>query len=366
MIAEGTNDMSFSLGIPGVFSYSYLILQNPIIWSDPIQIKDLGPKPIASLTTTANSPVTGTILLTYNGSWYGYTPVTGALTISSVAGTSILASNIGLNGTYALNTTPLLDGYYNVTYTVTTGTGLTATASLIFYVDNVATKLQTEITTLTQEVTYENNLIQYLYTVIASDNQTIAYMHGLLINESNTITNLSNQITTLKAQLLNLTDQLNATILDYQNTYAELNYTKAQWSQANSTISADTKIIASLSAQLSLSNNTISTLKSQISTDTVQIANMTNTINELNTKVAQLQHTLDSKKGYVPPAWYDVFGGAGAVILAVLVIIGGFIGYFANKFKKKPSQLSAPTTPVEPVEPEKPTNPTPPKTENNP
>jgi subtilase family serine protease len=363
MIAEGTNDISFSLGIPGVFSYSYLILQNPIIWSDPIQIKDLGPKPIASLTTTANSTVTGTILLTYNGSWYGYTPVTGALTISSAAGTSILASNIGLNGTYALNTTPLLDGYYNVTYTVTTGTGLTATASLIFYVDNVATKLQTEITTLTQEVTYENNLILYLYTVIASDNQTIAYMHGLLINESNTITNLSNQITTLKAQLLNLTDQLNATILDYQNTYAELNYTKAQWSQANGTISADTKIIASLSAQLSLSNNTISTLKSQISTDTVQIANLTNTINELNTKVAQLQHTLDSKKSYVPPAWYDVFGGAGAVILAVLVIIGGFIGYFANKFKKKPSQISAPTTPVEP---EKPTETTPPKTENNP
>ncbi|MEM3852441.1 MAG: hypothetical protein QXP70_05515, partial [Methanomassiliicoccales archaeon] len=67
-----------------------------------------------------------------------------------------------------------------------------------------------------------------------------------------------------------------------------------------------------LQAQLSAANSTIASQNTEIATLTQQ--------------VSTLQSELNAKKNYVPAAWYDVFGGAGAAFLVLLAAAAGLIG----------------------------------------
>jgi subtilase family serine protease len=299
MVAEGMNNLSFSFGFPPFFFFVIQDVQNPIIWSDPYVIQNLGPAPTASLTTTVPSITNGVISLNYAGSWVG--KFSGTLTISSAAGTSVIASGL-TSGSYALNTSAYMDGFYTITYTVTTSTGLKASSSLTFYFDNTQASLNALVSQLQSELTAAQNTINQLQSQLAADNATIS--------------SLQSQVNALSAQVSSLQTSLKSEEALYNSTYASLQSAEKQLSADKATISSQQAVIASLQTQLSADNATIAAQNSEISSLTQQ--------------VSTLQSELNAKKNYVPAAWYDVFGGAGALLLVLLAAVAGLIGALAG------------------------------------
>lgn len=314
MLAEGQNILTFSFSFFG-FTFTYFDEQNPIYWFDPITINNPGVAPTAALSTNAPSTANGVISLNYAGSWADGA-VNGELTIASAAGTTVLASGL-TSGTYLLNTSAYMDGFYTVTYTVTTATGLKASSSLTFYFDNTQASLSTLVSKLQSELNAAESTIATLQGELAADNATIALMQS--------------QINALSAQVSSLQSSLSSEEALYNSTYASLLSAEKTISTDKATISSQSAIIASLQAQLSSDNSTIASQNSEI--------------NSLNQQISTLRSELAAKKNYVPAAWYDVFGGLGALLLVVLAaaaaLVGALLGSRARARRRKTQALEA-------------------------
>lgn len=305
MVAQGANDLSFVETFFG-FTFVSQAVQNPMTWSDPITVANPGPAPTASLTTSAPATASGVIGLNYAGSWSAGS-VNGALTISSGQGTTTLASGPS-SGTYQLNTSLYLDGFYTVTYTATTSTGLSASASQTFYFDNTQASLDV--------------LVSQLQSELNAAQATISSLQSQLSADSASISSLQSQLSSLNVQLSSLQSALG-------NEMALYNTTAAQLASVQATAASQKAVIASLQAKLASENSTIASQHTQISS--------------LQSQVVTLQQQLDSKKGMVPAAWYDIFGGAGIVLLVLIgllcalagVIIGGRATVFRRKQKSE-------------------------------
>ncbi|MCL4480371.1 MAG: hypothetical protein M1113_02660 [Candidatus Thermoplasmatota archaeon] len=298
MLAEGQNILTFSESFFG-FTFTYFDEQNPIYWFDPITITNPGSTPVASIASSAYPVANGTITLSFAGNWES-TGAIGYLNISYGNTVTQIGVFSALTGSIAFNTSNFADGFYTLTYTVVTPTGLHASSSVVIYIDNTEAQLNAEILTLQSELSAANAKIAVLQTDLSSDNATIASMQA--------------QITSLNTQIGNLTTQLNAEMAKY-------NATEAQLLSAEATISADQSTITSLKAQLSADNSTI--------------ASQASTISSLQNEVNTLQKELNAKKDYVAPAWYDIFGGAGIGILALILVVSGLVGFFAARTRKE-------------------------------
>jgi subtilase family serine protease len=308
MVAEGYNDLSFSFSFFG-FSFVFLSVQSPIVWSDPITIANPGTMPTASLASSQSPTVNGNVTLSYAGSWEA-SGATGTLTIGYGNTVSTLLSTGALTGGYVWNSANYADGFYTLTYTVATPTGLHSSSSVVLYVDNTASQLNAEIVKLQGELSSAQATISTLQSELSSDNATIATMQS--------------QINSLNAQVSSLTSQLSAEMAKYNATAAAL---------------------AAAKSQLNANNATIASLQSSLSADNTTIAAQSAQITSLKAQIATLQSELNAKKDFVPPAWYDVFGGAGALLLVVLGVVAGLVGVVIGRHRKtERSQKSPPMT----------------------
>ncbi len=299
MVAQGANDLSIVEIFFGL-NFGFSAVQNPIYYSDPITIANLGPSPTASLASPSASTVSGILPLDFAGTWGGGS-FNGVLTVSSAAGTTTLATGLS-TGTYALNTSAYMDGFYTVTYTATTSTGLKASSSLSFYFDNQQASL--------------NSLVAQLQSSLSKAQATIATLQGELAADNATIATMQSQIATLNSQIGTLQSQLASARASYNSTAAQLASVQASLNSANSNIAAQKAQVASLQAQLK--------------TDSTTIASQTSQVASLQAQVTQLQQQLNSRKGMVPAAWYDIFGGAGISLLVFIAVISLLVGLIAG------------------------------------
>jgi subtilase family serine protease len=335
MEAQGVNDLSISYSFLG-FTYIMKSVGNPIIWYDPSVISV---PPVASLSTSAGAVVNGIVTLQFSDA--SSSTSTGTLTVSSVAGTETLATNLPSSGTYEWNTTTLQDGYYLVTYTVTTSAG-TNSQSLPFYVDNNYVKLTAEISTLNSEITNANAQIASLQSMLNSANQIIASLNSQVSTDTNTINTLNSelsnanatissleaQVSSLQSQLVNIWSKYNTTAILLQETTSKLASAQANNSADQAQIATLQAQVAGLQTQLSNYNTTISTYKSQINTLNTQISG-------LKTQVSTLQGELSAKSNNVAPSWYTGMGSAGIIALIVIVaIVSGIAGVVITRKKK--------------------------------
>ena len=351
MVAEGANNLGYTVSI--VFfgtTYTFVIpdMQSPMYWSDPVTIANPGTAPTASLASSASPTVNGNVTLSYAGSWQA-SGATGTLTVSYGNTVSTLLSTGTLTGSYVWNSANYADGFYTLTYTVSTPTGLHSSSSVVLYVDNTASQLNAEIVKLQGELSSAQSTIKTLQSELASDNTTIATMQSQ-------INSLNTQVSTLTSQLSAETAKYNATAADLvsaqsalKNETALYNATAAALATAKSSLNASNATIATLQSKLSTESatiasqqSTIASLQSSLSTDNATIASQSAQISTLKAQIATLQSELNAKKDFVPPAWYDVFGGAGALLLVALGVVALLIGVVIGRHRKAEKSPGSP------------------------
>ncbi|MEM3851861.1 MAG: protease pro-enzyme activation domain-containing protein [Methanomassiliicoccales archaeon] len=285
MMAEGENTISlpFSFFVYSTPSESF---GDPIIWYMTFSIPYLGCDPQSSVNVSAPM-INGVTTIHYSGMWNGNGSY-GELILSYGDQSSVLVKTDELSGAFVWNTTSLPDGFYVLTYTVITPTGLKASSSAQVYLDNNAVALTSEIEHLQNELTSASLLIANLRSELASDNASLAAMKS--------------QLNSVEGMLNTASQQLKAAELQYNQTAAELS----------------TALVNSGSEQA-----TILALRSQLQTENATIGSDVAQIATLRGQLSQLQSEMNSRRSATEPAWIAMFGGAGplAVLLAGLAAL---------------------------------------------
>lgn len=307
MVAQGYNDLSEEFSFDG-FTFSLQDVQNPIVWSDPLIISNPGAMPITSLSASETGLVSGNLTLSYSA--VSETPVVSSyISVVSAAGQQILSQNLPLKGSLIFNTAEYADGYYTITYTVTTSTGLTTTSQDTIYIDNSQAQLETQLAgleteyssaiqqlnTLKMELSQASMSSSALQNQIATLNQTIRAMSSSLASAEAQANLSSSELLSAETQLLNA-EKLNGA--DQQ-----------QIQQMNSEI-------AQYKANATAQQNTIASLQQQI-------ANLQQQINSL------------SGKNNVRSPFYYIGGIMAAVIVGMVATIASVSFYSYGRQKRK-------------------------------
>ena len=295
-VAYGTNDVSFQQCFFGS-CFGLISVQNPIVWSDPITFLP------ATVSLTSDGKVTGTDTITWTGT--ACAGATGTLSLVSAAGTSVLAT--GISGTYALDTTTLLDGYYSVVFTESASGAVTSVHSVLFYANNVEAQLEAQ---LAMDAATISSLDAKVASVQASLNAANA-----------SVASLQEEVASLKGQVSTLNGELNVAQATILSLTAENNANASEVAKLQQNVTADLNEIASLQAQLQT-----------------------------------LQNELNAKKDYVAPAWYTSFGSGGVILIvcaaAALVGLGAhFGGRRAGRKSQTPRPLDHTRSDPEPSPP---------------
>ena len=162
----------------------------------------------------------GNLTLSYSAS--SETPlVSSSISVASAAGQQVISQNLPMMGTLVINTADYPDGYYTITYSVTTSTGLVSTSQETVYIDNTQAQLETQIASLEAEY---SSAIQQLNTLkaelsqssvsssalqsqIATLNQTIREMSSSLASAESQENLTSSELLSAETQLLNAEKQ---------------------------------------------------------------------------------------------------------------------------------------------------------------
>jgi len=339
MMAEGVNDLSISYSFSFYgYTYTYVMpdVGNPIIWYDP---STTTVPATVSLGTSAGTVVNGVVPLQYSSVISG--KATGTLSISSAIGNTVLATNLPTTGSYNWNTTGLQDGYYLVTYTVSNSV-TTNSHSIPLYVDNTQVQLNAQINTLNTELASANSQIASLQSMLNSANQNITSLNTQLASANSQIASLNTQLASANSQIASLNTTITSLNGQLVNVWSNYNVTEAalltatsKLANANANNSADQAQIATLNVQIATLQTQANNDKTTISNDQAQISSLSTQVSSLTSQVQHLQITLNSKKTLVPPAWYDVFGGAGIGLLVIIGLAGGILGFGVSKKAKK-------------------------------
>jgi subtilase family serine protease len=289
ILAVGWNDLSLNEGCFGDSCYIFPDTQYGIYWQDPFVFL---PATLSASQTT--STVAGVDTFTWSGA--SFTGAVGTLSLVSGAGTTVLKQ--GLSGTYALDTSTLLDGSYSVVFTETAPGAVTSTQSVAFYADNQAASLSSLVATLNSELSADAATISSLQ---ASVSTLTAELNAANAN----IAQLESQVTTLTAQVATLQSQLAAAQAQVASLTAEV-------ASLQATASGDAATIASLQAQLA-------TAQSTVSTDSAMITSLQNEVSTLQAELA--------KHNTAPAAtWYGSFPGGAVGLIGLIVAIGAICG----------------------------------------
>jgi subtilase family serine protease len=262
MVAQGYNDLSLSFSFFG-FTFAIQDVQNPIVWSDPLIINNPGAMPATVLSASQTGLVNGNLTLSYSAS--SETPlVSSSISVASAAGQHVVSQNLPLKGTLVINTADYPDGYYTITYSVTTSTGLVSTSQETVYIDNTQAQLETQIASLEAEY---SSAIQQLNTLkaelsqssvssgalqsqIATLNQTIREMSSSLASAESQENLTSSELLSAETQLLNAEKQNGADQQQIQQMNSEISQYKANATAQQNTIASLQQQIANLQQQI--------------------------------------------------------------------------------------------------------------------
>ena len=351
LVGSGTADVSFSFCFFG-FCYVFGGASSPIVWSDPL----------VYLPATLSASPTGTVQGIDAVSWSGtaYAGATGTLSLVSGAGATVLAT--GISGSYDLNTSALLDGYYSVVFTEQAPGAATTVRSVSLYADNQAVALESLVATLQSDLSADQASIASLQTSWASANTTIA--------------SLQSQVASLQASLSAANANLVALQAQVTSMNQEIQSLETGWASANATVSsltsqlaADTATVSSLEAQITAlqkdnaaNATTVSTLNGELSSAQVQLSSTQSDLAQakgqlsvdatqiasLQGQVQTLQNQLNAKQAYIAPAWYDTFPGGGLAVGLLFAAVGaalGALGVYAVR-RRHPRATSRPEVPA--------------------
>ncbi len=262
MVAQGYNDLSLSFSFFG-FTFAIQDVQNPIVWSDPLIISNPGAMPATVLSASQTGLVNGNLTLSYSAS--SETPlVSSSISVASAAGQQVVSQNLPMMGTLVINTADYPDGYYTITYSVTTSTGLVSTSQETVYIDNTQAQLETQIASLEAEY---SSAIQQLNTLkaelsqssvsssalqsqIATLNQTIREMSSSLASAESQENLTSSELLSAETQLLNAEKQNGADQQQIQQMNSEISQYKANATAQQNTIASLQQQIANLQQQI--------------------------------------------------------------------------------------------------------------------
>jgi subtilase family serine protease len=154
-----------------------------LVWSDPVVFL-----PATLSASVAGPSVAGDDTFAFAGT--SVPGAEGSLELTSPDGTTALAS--GLSGSYTLDTSTLLDGWYTVQYVETAPSLAPTTQSLTFYADNQAVALSALVVELRGQV--EN-----LTAEVAADSGTVASLNAQIATLNLELTNALAQVVALEA-----------------------------------------------------------------------------------------------------------------------------------------------------------------------
>ena len=295
VLAGGTNDLSFSESFcefGECFSFVTPSVQYPMYWQDPAVFLP------THLSASETGTVTGVDTFSFAGTAYG--GATGELELVSASGTQVLAT--GISGSYALDTSTLADGAYQVVYTeVNTDGAIVHSSSVSFYAGNEAATLSNTVSSLEAQLTADGATIAHLQSELNAANANLASLQAQVGTLQSQLSAAQSQIATLNSEIAQLP------------TTAQLQSLQAQLAKAQANVQSDLATIASLSSQ-----------------------------------IATLQQELNAKKGSVAPAWYDTGFGGGLVLLfaGLGVAVGVGATYAAMRRRHRPSPSGSERAPA--------------------
>ncbi len=307
MVAEGYNDLSLAFSFFG-FTFSITDVQNPIIWSDPLIINNPGQAPLTELSSSEIGLVNGNLTISYSAT--SATPLaSSSLSMVSAAGQQIVSRNLPTKGTLVINTADYPDGYYTITYSVTTSTGITSTSQETVYIDNSQVQLEAQLASL--ETEYSSAIQQV--TLLKAELSQASISNSALQNQIDT---LNQTISAMSSSLAAAKAQANLSSSELLSAEAELLNVEKQNGADQQQIQQMSSEIAAYRANATAQQNTIASLQQQISS------------------LQQEINSLSGKNNDRSPFYY-VGGVMTAVIVGIVAVMASVSAYSYGRQKKK-------------------------------
>ena len=282
------------------------------VWGDPVAFL-----PTSLAASATGSTVTGDDTFTFAGT--SVPGAGGSLLLVSPGGTTTLAT--GLSGSYTLDTSSLLDGWYTVEFVETAPSLAPTVQDLSFYAGNQAASASALAVQLESELATDS-------ATIASLNAQVASLEASLSSANADVTGLQAQITALQGDVSTLNGEL---------------------ATAQTQVASLQSQISTLEGESSANSSAVTTLESELSVAQGQVTVDENQMVSLTAEVQTLQNELNAKKNYVAPAWYDTFGTIGIVVLVMLSALAvGLVAYFGGKRVERRNsrvKMAEPTAP---------------------
>ncbi|MEM3186060.1 MAG: protease pro-enzyme activation domain-containing protein [Conexivisphaerales archaeon] len=288
ILATGQNNESFNICFSG-FCFVLPRVSSPITWQFSVIIPNPGPQPAASVSVPQGVQG-GDVKLSWQGSWVLNT-ATAQLQLISQSGTTMTLAT-SLSGSLTFNTATVPDGVYSVQLTVTTPTGLTATAS--------------------EPLIIANTLLNDLKSLQGQVNQ----LSGL-------VTTLDSEVNTLNQQISSLESQNNQLKTSNQQLQSSLSNATSLYNLAEQEISSLKSQISSLLSNNQQLQGQITSLNSQVASLQAQLSSDNATITQANALISQNAQTISAQHNQID----TLIGG----ILAIIVVAGALVAYFARR-----------------------------------
>ena len=239
------------------------------MWSDPVIISNPGAMPVALLSASESGLVNGNVTLSYSAS--SETPiVSSSISVVSVAGKQVVSQNLPLKGTLVINTANYPDGYYTITYSITTSTGLTTTSQETVYIDNSQAQLEAQLTSLESEYSSAIQQINMLKAELSQSSISSSALQSQIETLNQTVNEMSSRLELAESQANLSSSELLSAETQLLNAEKQAGADQQQIQQMNSEI-------AQYEANATAQQNTIASLQQQI-------ANLQQQINSLSGK----------------------------------------------------------------------------------
>lgn len=307
MVASGFNDLTLSFSFFG-FTFQIVDNQKPIVWEYQITIPNPGMDPEASMVPSHVGLVTGDVNISYSGSWASGSGAVGVLTLSSASGSQVLMRTNELTGTFDWNTSALMDGFYTLTFTVETPTGLSTSSSYLFYVDNEQAKLTSDLNNVEAQYASAIQTIDMLKAALQSSQQANQKLSALLSQANSTV------------------EQLRASVASLESEY---NQSVASLKQAQVQLSAYQQEDSQYASEVSLMQSQIAYYQNLTAKQEQQIMSLEGQVAQLQSELSQYQQA--QHPGYLT----SVDGWVGVAAISASLVALGLGIYFGVERRKR-------------------------------
>ncbi|WP_162509530.1 hypothetical protein [Thermogymnomonas acidicola] len=230
------------------------------------------------------------------------------LTLSSASGSQVLMRTNELTGTFDWNTSALMDGFYTLTFTVETPTGLSTSSSYLFYVDNEQAKLTSDLNNVEAQYASAIQTIDMLKAALQSSQQANQKLSALLSQANSTV------------------EQLRASVASLESEY---NQSVASLKQAQVQLSAYQQEDSQYASEVSLMQSQIAYYQNLTAKQEQQIMSLEGQVAQLQSELSQYQQA--QHPGYLT----SVDGWVGVAAISASLVALGLGIYFGVERRKR-------------------------------